>query len=142
MLLAAAAGDQALAKMPAFCHHTPRPEISALFDKWNAALKAGNPQPLVDLYAPGSVLLPTLSNQPRVTPAEKLDYFKKFLALKPSGERDVEWVDIGCNAAVDTGLYTFHMGDGSIEKARYTFTYSWRNKKWLITSHHSSKMPE
>lgn len=51
-------------------------------------------------------------------------------------------IDIGCNRALDTGLYTFTFGDGSMAKARYTFTYAWSGKAWLITSHHSSLMPE
>ena len=49
---------------------------------------------------------------------------------------------IGCNSALDAGLYTFTFGDGSRVQARYTFTYGWNGSEWLITSHHSSAMPE
>jgi hypothetical protein len=44
---------------------------------------------------------------------------------------------------VDAGLYTFTFGaTGQVVHARYTFTYRWEGGKWLITSHHSSAMPE
>jgi hypothetical protein len=50
---------------------------------------------------------------------------------------------LGCNSAVDAGLYTFRFGKtGQSVNARYTYTYAWDGKQWLITSHHSSAMPE
>ena len=93
-------------------------------------------------YAPKSILLPTVSNKPRLTIAEKEDYFEHFLQKKPVGKIDVRNIDINCNTAVDAGLYTFTFSDGTQVKARYTYTYKWDGKKWLITSHHSSAMPE
>ena len=52
-------------------------------------------------------------------------------------------IQIGCNTALDAGLYTFTMGKtGKEVKARYSYTYRWDGKEWLITSHHSSAMPE
>ena len=51
-------------------------------------------------------------------------------------------IEIGCNSALDAGVYTFSFGDGSVVKARYSFTYRWDGQRWLITSHHSSVMPE
>ncbi|TMM35589.1 hypothetical protein, partial [Colwellia ponticola] len=38
-------------------------EIAGLFDRWNSALQTGNAKSVVDLYAPGAVLQPTVSNQ-------------------------------------------------------------------------------
>jgi hypothetical protein len=44
---------------------------------------------------------------------------------------------------VDAGVYTFTFAKTkAVVKARYTFTYPFNKNKWLITSHHSSRMPE
>ncbi len=124
------------------CKATTNQEIASLFDRWNASLQTGDPQKVVANYALKSVLLPTLSNKPRLTPAEKADYFEHFLARKPVGSIDSRTIEIDCNTAVDAGLYTFKFGDGSAVQARYTFTYKWDGRTWAITSHHSSAMPE
>jgi|SRR5882724_1364656 len=124
------------------CRDTSDKEIVALFDRWNASLQTGDPKKVVANYATKSVLLPTVSNKPRLTPEEKEDYFAHFLERKPFGTIDSRTIEIDCNTAVDAGLYTFKFGDGSEVKARYTFTYKWDGKRWLITSHHSSAMPE
>ncbi|MGO8077651.1 DUF4440 domain-containing protein, partial [Rhizobium leguminosarum] len=41
-----------------------------------------------------------------------------------------------------TGTYTFTLKDGSNVPARYTYTYEFKDSAWLITSHHSSMLPE
>jgi hypothetical protein len=46
-----------------------------LFEGWNGALQTGRSDPVVARYASKSILLPTVSNQPRMTAAEKTDYF-------------------------------------------------------------------
>lgn len=124
------------------CHPASEKDIAALFDRWNASLQTGSPDKVVANYAGKSVLLPTLSNKPRLTADEKADYFVHFLAGKPTGSIDSRSIEIDCNSAVDAGLYTFKFADGRQVKARYTFTYKWDHDQWLITSHHSSAMPE
>jgi uncharacterized protein (TIGR02246 family) len=124
------------------CQGTNEKEVAALFDRWNASLKTGEPKKVVANYAAKSILLPTVSNKPRLTAAEKEDYFVHFLENKPVGQIDFRSIEIDCNVAIDSGLYTFTFGDGSKVKARYTYTYKWNGKQWLITSHHSSAMPE
>jgi uncharacterized protein (TIGR02246 family) len=124
------------------CKATSDKEIAALFDRWNASLKTGEPKKVVANYASKSILLPTVSNKPRLTAAEKEDYFEHFLEKKPVGKIDFRSIEIDCNSAIDAGLYTFTYADGSTTKARYTYTYKWDGKQWLITSHHSSAMPE
>jgi uncharacterized protein (TIGR02246 family) len=118
-------------------------EIASLFDRWNQSLQSGDPQEVVSNYAEWSILLPTVSNKPRLTPEEKVDYFRHFLENQPSGEINMRQIQIDSNMAVDTGLYTFHFAKtGDTVKARYSFTYRRYGRQWLIISHHSSAMPE
>lgn len=125
------------------CRETNKTEIAALFDRWNQSLKSGDPKKVVANYADNSILLPTVSNQPRRTESEKLDYFQHFLADRPTGMIDLRSIELGCNTAVDSGLYTFNFGKtGQSVSGRYTYTYRWNGSEWLITSHHSSAMPE
>ena len=118
-------------------------EIASLFDKWNKSLKSGDPDQVVKNYAKNSILLATLSNKPRLTVAEKRSYFKFFLINKPFGKINYRKIEVGHDTAVDAGIYTFTFArTGAVVKARYTFTYRFIKNKWLITSHHSSRMPE
>lgn len=126
----------------ASCSLPSRTEIAALFDRWNASLKTGDAKKVVANYATPSVLLPTVSNQARFTAAEKEDYFVHFLQRKPEGKIDDRLIEVDCNSATDAGLYSFKFGDGSVVKARYSFSYRRVDDTWLISSHHSSAMPE
>jgi uncharacterized protein (TIGR02246 family) len=116
--------------------------VAALFDRWEDLLEHKPATDVVALYADDSVLLPTLSDQPRYTREQKIDYFAHFQAKHPSGHIDERRIFLGCNSAVDAGLYTFTFGDGTRTHARYTYTYAFEDGAWRITSHHSSAMPE
>ena len=129
--------DSALA-----CNPPLKSEVAALFDRWNASLRTGDPKKVVANYAPYSVLLPTVSNRARFTAAEKEDYFHHFLERKPEGKIDDRVIEVDCNSATDSGLYTFRFVDGSSVRARYSFSYKRVGNDWLISSHHSSGMPE
>lgn len=125
------------------CKKASEAEIAGLFDRWNTALKTGNPKAVVALYDKDSILLPTVSNKPRLTAAEKEDYFVHFMEKKPAGTIDMRHIQIGCNEAIDSGLYTFAFGKtGEKVGARYTYTYRWNGNEWKISSHHSSALPE
>jgi uncharacterized protein (TIGR02246 family) len=127
------------------CVATTEEDIAALFDRWNASLQTGDVHKVAANYAPKSLLLPTVSSKPRVTAADKEDYFHHFLENGPVGRivsPESREIEIDCNTAIDAGLYTFTFKKtGSSVKARYTFTYKWDGKQWLITSHHSSALP-
>ena len=125
-----------------YCNPPLKSEVAALFDRWNASLRTGDPKKVAANYAPGSVLLPTVSNRARFTTAEKEEYFTHFLVRRPEGSIDDRVIDVDCNSATDAGLYTFRFSDGTMVKARYSFSYRKIGSQWLITSHHSSGMPE
>ncbi|PDT34604.1 DUF4440 domain-containing protein [Rhizobium sp. M10] len=126
----------------ATCAPVSEEQVAKLFDRWNASLATLNPQEVAKNYSADSVLLATLANKPRLTQEERIDYFKHFLEKSPQGHIDSRTIKTGCNWAVDTGTYTFTMKDGSKVPARYTYTYEFKGGNWLITSHHSSMMPE
>lgn len=125
------------------CKSVSEVEIAALFDRWNQSLQTGDPRKVVANYAERSILLPTVSNKPRLTSTEKEEYFHHFLRNQPSAKIDFRQIELGCNMAVDSGLYTFTFAKtGEVVSGRYSFTYQWDGSKWLIVSHHSSLMPE
>lgn len=139
----ATGGTQAPSARSPTCRETNEQEIAALFDRWNQSLQTGDPRQVVANYAQKSILLPTVSNKPRLTPAEKEEYFQHFLEKRPSGRIDMRFIEIDCRTAVDAGLYTFtYAATGEVVHARYTYSYRWDGSRWLITSHHSSGMPE
>jgi uncharacterized protein (TIGR02246 family) len=124
------------------CVAASKDDIAALFNRWNAAVKTGDPQQVVANYAEKSVLLATVSSKPRLTPSEKEDYFQHFLRNQPEGHIDSRTIELDCNTAIDEGQYSFFFKTTGVTiKARYTFIYKWDGKQWLIIGHHSSKVP-
>lgn len=142
-ILAAAVSASAVAMSPSTsCAVVDEAQVAALFDRWNAALATGEPDQVLAQYAPDGVLVPTLSNEPRGTPAEIRDYFVHFLKDGPQGRVDQRRILLGCNLAQDIGTYTFHFRGGRSVRARYTFIYEWTGERWLIAHHHSSALPK
>lgn len=120
--------------------------ILDLFEQWNEALQTGDPQAVAACYDEGAVLLPTVSNEPRRTPAAIAEYFAHFLKLHPVGRIVDATVHRLCpTAAVFSGLYTFEVDGpgGRVDvPARFTFVYEHGPDGWRILEHHSSGMPE
>ncbi|AFZ47109.1 Calcium/calmodulin dependent protein kinase II association-domain protein [Cyanobacterium stanieri PCC 7202] len=127
----------------AICERVTEEDIASLFDRWNESLGTGNPENVVTNYAENAILLATVSNNPKLNTEDKIEYFERFLENKPIGTIDQRTIFIGCNTAVDSGLYTFTFNKtGEEVQARYSYTYTWDGSEWLIINHHSSKLPE
>ena len=127
------------------CAPVTKEQVAGLFDRWNTSLKTLDPDAVTANYSDDAVLLPTVSNTPRLNHAEIRDYFVHFLLKHPEGKIDSRTIKLGCNTAMDMGVYTFKLKDSKATKsvqARYTFQYVIENGKWVIEHHHSSAMPE
>lgn len=130
----------------AHCRPLSAASVKHFFEAWDEALASGDPGKVADRYAPDAVLLPTLSDVPRMERAGIEDYFRDFLKKHPRGSIDSRTIRIGCNEAFDVGTYTF-MVDGPAAgervpvKARFSFIYEVRGGRWVITHHHSSLQP-
>lgn len=124
------------------CQAVTEKQVAALFDRWNASLATLDPAKVTANYRPDALLLPTVSNRPRSTPEQINDYFVHFLEKHPTGKINRRTIRIGCNVAVDAGVYTFTFEDGHEVTGRYSFVYEYENGEWLIASHHSSAMPQ
>lgn len=129
------------------CAPVSNAAIERQFETFNQAWATKNPDRVTALFAPDAVLLPTVSNQPRTTPAGVRDYFVGFLKASPVGRIDTSTVRLGCNKASRVGTWTVTLTDPqtgakSNVKARYSFIYKYQGGRWWIDHLHSSKMPE
>lgn len=114
-------------------------EIRKLFDDWNTAIQTGDPDKVVALYAADAVLVPTLSNDVRTSPAEIRHYFVEFLAKKPRARLDESYVRLYGDVAVNSGIYSFFFGTSPTPtQARYSFVYRRTAPGWRVIEHHSS----
>lgn len=127
---------------PMQCETLDQYQAMALFERWNQSLQSADAKKVAANYTPRAVLLPTVSNTPRTDLEGKIDYFEHFLKKEPVGRIDSSHLISHCNSAINTGTYTFRFNDNTTVKARYTFSYALIDNQWLITSHHSSAMPE
>ena len=134
--------SHAVAQHTEVCVAESEEEIAALFDRWNDSLRTGDAHKVVANYAPKSVLIPLVSNKPRLTLDDKEEYFHHFLLNKPVARVNSRTIEFDCNTAIDDGIYTVTFEKtGAQIKGRYTFVYKWDGHQWLITSHHSSVLP-
>lgn len=129
------------------CPAVTTAEVEQQFTAFNAAWATKDPDKVNALFAPSAVLLATLSNTPRTTPAAVRDYFVSFLKNSPQATINSSTVKIDCNTATRVGLWTVALtnpatGAKSDVKARYSFTYLWDGGAWKIDHLHSSVLPE
>jgi hypothetical protein len=80
------------------CAVVTKPQVESWFTAFNSAWATKQPATVTSLFTKDAVLLATVSNKPRTTPAEIEDYFVKFLKGSPVGTINSSTIKIGCNS--------------------------------------------
>ena len=121
-------------------------EITAATAAWAEAFNARDAQRIAALYADDAVFWGTISPTIRTTPAEVLEYFTNSTTKRPNlriaiGEQHIR---VYGDTAINSGYYTSRNVQDEqeiITPMRFTFVFHRRGGRWMIVSHHSSRMP-
>ncbi|WP_439476978.1 SgcJ/EcaC family oxidoreductase [Brevundimonas sp.] len=144
---APAAMASAWAQHSGACPHATTADIDRQFGRFSEAWATLDPDVVTALFSADPVLLPTVSNQPRTTPAGVRDYFVAFLKNRPVARIHTSTTEIDCRTASRVGTWTVTLTDpvtGAARdvNARYSFLYRFEDGDWKIDHLHSSMMPE
>lgn len=129
------------------CPASTPAEIEVQFERFSKAWATLSPDVVTALFTDEPVLLATVSNTPRTTPAGVRDYFVSFLKNKPAARIDTSTIEIDCRTASRVGTWTVTLTDPATGQARdvharYSFIYRFEGGAWKIDHLHSSAMPE
>ncbi len=121
-------------------------EVIAATAAWADAFNARDARRIAALYADDAVFWGTISPTIRTTPEAVLEYFTNSTTKRPNlriaiGEQHVR---VYGDSAINSGYYTSrNVQDGQeiITPMRFTFVFHQRGGRWMIVSHHSSRMP-
>jgi len=121
-------------------------EVIAATAAWAEAFNARDAQRIAAHYADDAVFWGTISPTLRTTPLEVLEYFTNSTTKRPNlriaiGEQHVR---VYGDTAINSGYYTSRNsqdGQEIITPMRFTFVFHRRTDRWMIVSHHSSRMP-
>ncbi|MCD6039598.1 MAG: Calcium/calmodulin dependent protein kinase Association [Gammaproteobacteria bacterium] len=134
----------------AYANHANKVAVQNAYANWCAAISTakGNSAVISKFYAPGAVLLPTLSPDILVNRNGGLSaYFTKLTQhthIKCIPKKLI--TQFYGDMAVNSGLYDFSYmkenGETEVIPARFTFVYEENDHhQWLIVEHHSSMLP-
>lgn len=120
-------------------------QVNAATAAWVAAYNTRDPARIVALYDRDAVLWGTAAPVIRKTPEGVADYFKNA-GRRPNARVTIveENVRVIGDGAVSSGAYTFSDvvdGKDTARPSRFSFVYRFRDGKWMIVHHHSSRMP-
>lgn len=120
--------------------------VRAATQAWIDAFNARDAARISALYAPDAVFWGTISPTIRLTPEAVLEYFESSAVKRPRLRMTVgeSHVRVFGDGAVHAGYYTSidprDEGD-LVTPLRFTFMYRLEGGRWVIVSHHSSRVP-
>ncbi|RMC37262.1 nuclear transport factor 2 family protein [Paracoccus alkanivorans] len=115
--------------------------------RWAEVVSLGRLEDLLALYASDAILVPTMAHEIGGHADERRTYFESFLAnpnLRCRIDTLRKRISHKLGTVVVGGHYTFTFecyGTEQAFPARYLFTFEEIDGSWLITGHHSSRMP-
>lgn len=115
--------------------------------RWAEVVSSGHLEDLLALYASDAILVPTMADEIGGHDDERRAYFESFLAnpnLTCRIDSLRKRISHKLGTVVVGGHYTFTFGpdnERQVLPARYLFTFEEIDGAWLITGHHSSRMP-
>ncbi len=120
-------------------------QVQNLLKQWITHVHKSDVPSVIALYADKSVLHPTFQDKMITNQKDKVTYFTHFLSKNPKAKILQNKSYNHVNLAINTGIYRFSYTDQGKKHrvtARYTFTYEYLQKQWLITSHVSAEAPK
>jgi len=121
-------------------------KVEAGIQAWADAYNRHEPDVVAARYHPEAVFWGTRSPTLRTTPEEIRDYFSSLnnrpMAHVEIGEHRVQLFG---DVALAAGFYTFSdvaAGESVTRPARFSFALRRSGDEWLLTQHHSSRIPE
>lgn len=125
---------------------TAREQVAAATDAWRAAYDSRDLARITGAYAPDAVFWGTTMKTVATTPAAVQEYFKDA-PTRPNarvvfGEQQIR---VYGDTAVNTGTYTFsdnRDGKATTTPARFSMVFNKRGGRWVMVSHHSSRLPQ
>lgn len=122
-------------------------EARQILDTWVHAVRAGELDSVVGMYAEESVLLPTFSPHRVATEGGLRKYFSALFTREALGvelhEESLRIIPVGATTATLIGIYSFSFAvDGSVLTfpSRFTFVID-TSRQAPILHHHSSQVP-
>ena len=130
---------------PAVVFAGPPEDVAAAVKAWAAAYDTRDPQKITALYDLDALFWGTGARTLAATPASVFDYFKDARA-RPDARVVINdhQVRVFGDIAISSGIYTFsgvRDGQPTTAPARFSMTFRLRDGRWMIVSHHSSRMP-
>ena len=102
--------------------------------RWANTFNSGHPKQVVSLYCTDGVLVPTLEPAILLSRREIFTYLHDLIVNKGAKVQVNAYTKV---SGVESGFYTFTLGDGSELVARFTFV----PRRGKIVTHHSSEVP-